>query len=67
MKYRVVDEDQDQGFTLISEGCYVCPRNADGTRPQFIKRKSPGNASLKDGGPLYWVCPICKGYYGEVR
>jgi hypothetical protein len=61
---------EDQGFSLISDGCLLCiERWEDGkpVHPQFIKQRSPSNAQMKNGGPLYWVCPICHGYYGEVR
>jgi hypothetical protein len=66
---------EDQGFSPISAGClrWKCQtwerRNGKDVvvHPQFIKQKSPSNASLRDGGPWYWVCPKCNGYYGEVR
>lgn len=71
-----MDDCEDQGFTKISDGCYnwkclTWRRLPNGkevsVRPKFIKQKSPSNASMRNGGPLYWVCPKCGGYYGEVR
>jgi hypothetical protein len=70
----IVENDcEDQGFSLISDGCLSCVvwvglgNRAKPTHPQFIQQRSPSNASLPDGGPLYYVCPKCKGYYGEVQ
>lgn len=71
----IVENDcEDQGFTRISDGCFnfKCQtweglgNNAKPVRPKFVKRKSPSNALLPGGGPLYWVCPSCGGYFGEV-
>lgn len=50
---------EDQGFSLISDGC---PSH----KIAFTKRQSPSNARLKDGGPWYWYCAECPGYFGEV-
>lgn len=66
---------EDQGMTLIKDGCFTCPPkivhvgNNFGKliRPKFTKRQSPGNSSLKGGGPWYWYCEGCKGYFGEAR
>jgi hypothetical protein len=62
---------EDQGFTRIADGCFVCLPTFDAkgrsVRPKFVKQKSPSNASLAGGGPLYWVCPKCRSYYGAVR
>lgn len=66
---------EDQGFSRISDGClkFECQtwqgigNRARPVHPKFIKQRSPSNASLPGGGPLYWVCSKCGGYYGEVR
>ena len=60
---------EDQGFTKIEDGCHFCPPleyNPLRRRP-FVKQQSPSNANLKGGGPLYWYCNTCKGYFGEVK
>jgi hypothetical protein len=66
-----IEEDGEQGFSLVSDGCLTCVLGFDAKgkplHPQFIKQRSPSNASLPRGGPLYWVCPNCHGYYGEVQ
>jgi hypothetical protein len=62
---------EDQGFTRIEDGCFAClptfDKKGQPVRPKLIQQKSPSNASLAGGGPLYWVCSKCGGYYGEVR
>ena len=66
---------EDQGMTRIADGCFRCPAKVveigDGfgklIRRKFTKRQSPGNASMRNGGPWYWYCEGCKGYYGEAR
>ena len=71
----VENDCEDQGFSNISEGClnFKCQtwsgygNNAKPVHPKLIQQKSPSNASLKGGGPLYWVCPKCGSYYGEVQ
>lgn len=54
------DDCEDQGFTRLEDGCPAC-------RMHFVKRKSPSNASMTRGGPWYWYCEGCKGYFGEVQ
>ena len=52
---------EDQGFTLISEGCFHClPTFKDGkpVRTPLIK--------VERYGKRYWQCPKCLGYYGPA-
>lgn len=67
----IENDCEDQGFTRIKDGCFKCLPTFDAkgrpVRPKFIKQRSTSNASLPGGGPLYWVCPQCGGYHGEVR
>lgn len=53
---------EDQGFTNLDEGClrWECQTwDADtAIHPQFVKKEKNGH--------VYWVCPKCNGYYGEV-
>lgn len=57
----IADNDcEDQGFSLISEGCFRC-------LPTFVDRK-PVRQQLERferNGIWYWRCPKCEGYYGE--
>lgn len=65
----IENDCEDQGFTRIKDGCFRCLTIVRGkpVRRQFVKRKSPSNSSLPNGGPLYWFCEGCNGYYGEVQ
>jgi antirestriction protein len=58
----IADNDcEDQGFSLISEGCFCCLPFA------FLDGK-PVRQQLERferNGIWYWRCPKCEGYYGE--
>ena len=62
-----VEEDGEQGYSLLSEGClrYQCVTFDERGRSRgtaLVKRRSPNMPR----GPLYWTCPKCGGSYGEV-
>lgn len=64
----VENDCEDQGFSRIEDGCLACLPEFVGGKPiypKLVRQKSPSNSSLRGGGPLYWVCPKCGGYYGE--
>lgn len=58
-----VEEDGDEVFTKISDGCFKCPNYFDESgKPQRVKLEK----KLTWAG-LFWVCPECGGFYGKVE
>ena len=59
----VENDCEDQGYTRIEDGCYVCA-------PSFDHQGKPVRVKFEQKdirGKKYWVCPKCHGNYGEVR
>lgn len=56
----MVEDDCDQGYSLLSDGClrFECQTWEPGahkpTHPQLIQRNG------------WWVCPKCGGSYGAI-
>lgn len=58
----IADNDcEDQGFTLISEGCFHCLPTFKDNKPV----RTPLVRVERYGHP-YWQCPKCLGYYGAA-
>ncbi len=51
---------EDQGYSLVSEGCPRCGRWEGDKRIRTQFAKVPWGRSFQ------WQCPGCKGYYGEA-
>lgn len=62
-----VEEDQDQGFSRISDGCASCRTNEVEIRAGVEWRKPVQLVKRERGGRECWVCPKCGGNYGEVK
>ena len=54
---------EDQGFTRIEDGCFVClpdfDANGKPVRPKIVKRR--------ERGLTVWACVRCGGNYGLVE
>lgn len=62
MNARIIDDDcEDQGFSLISEGCFKCLPTFENGQP--VRQQL---AQVEHYGKLWWECPICHGSYGQV-
>ena len=63
LQIAVENDCEDQGFTKLSDGCFVClpdfDRRGKPVRPKIVKRK--------ERGFLLWACEKCGGNYGIIR
>lgn len=55
---------EDQGFTLIKDGCFVCPPLSWDKKGKPVRRKF---TTITRYGHRYWHCDGCGYDYGEVR
>ena len=59
----VENDCEDQGFTDLKDGCFVClpdfDRRGKPVRPKIVKKR--------ERGYLLWACEKCGGNYGIIR
>lgn len=54
-----VEEDGDEIFTKLSDGCFRCSQ-WNGGKPVSLEKYQTSNGWI-------WRCPVCGGSYGKVN
>lgn len=60
----VENDCEDQGFSLISDGCSKCRTDEVVRNKAGLEVLKPVALVKRDG---YWCCPVCNGSYGAVN